>query len=501
MMMQWQRLTFRSIAVLLLELSIFTVSIVTVVSNDEGGSSLTTDPVWGEVDNFLKDFPANAQLKHGHVAAEVKTFMDDVEKIQQENMRLIEETFEIEKLIQKINVGYLEKFSRQLNETLKLERSRRSAVDSSGSNIADFDPTVYNVEDIVHRSQLGDTFDSDDLLRESDEALESWLMDLIRAEIEDQVQEQHVLVEKAFPQQHSQQQSKAPHLSGSCETPVDAAHAVQEELTKNILQDQIGLFDHLSAGATIVYSETSDTFVPEPEESQKMANVWWRRYIPQDWERLLPEGWEEWNGGIPHYVYHTLGWRTSTSLPASPEQILFANTNPGSCWPMAGRHGQVTIRLPYPVEVDAITIDHVSSLLISPDGSRDSAPKNIRIMGYPPCEANECNGMGFDMSDGIELKSVEYDLDGKTIQTFSLLENQQHLEEEEEGTPSMEDEEIGGSCSTETASCSAPPMDLNLNEAPTAEVVSGISLQILDNWGNEDFTCVYRVRVHGEAIL
>jgi len=496
--MQWQRLTFRSIAVLLLELSIFALTIVTVVSSEEGNGYLTPDPVWNEVDNFLKDFPANAQLKHGHVAAEVKTFMEDVEKIQQETKRLVEETFELEELIQKINIGYLEKFSQQLNETLQLERSRRSALNSAGSNIADVDLSAYNVEDIVYRSQLDTSFDSDDLLRGSDEALESWLTDLIRAEIEDQVQEQRVLVEKAFPQQHLQQQSKAPDLSELCETPVDAAHAVQEELTKNVLQDQIGLFDHLSAGATIVYSETSETFVPEPEESQKMANIWWRRYIPQDWERLLPEGWEQWNGGIPHYVYHTLGWRTLTSSPASPEQIMFANTNPGSCWPMAGRHGQVTIRLPYPVEVDAITIDHVSSLLIPPDGSRDSAPKTIRIMGYPPCEANECNGMGFDMSDGIELKSVEYDLDGKTIQTFSLLETQQ---EEEKDTPSMEDEEIGGSCSAETASCSAPPIDLNSNEAPTAEVVSGITLEILDNWGNEDFTCLYRVRVHGEAIL
>ena len=98
------------------------------------------------------------------------------------------------------------------------------------------------------------------------------------------------------------------------------------------------------------------------------------------------------------------GWRTSTTAPASPEQIFFADTNPGSCWPMAGRHGHVTIRLPYPVDVDAITIDHVSSLLIPPGGSRDSAPKKIRVMGYPPCEENECNGLGFDISDGIEGK-------------------------------------------------------------------------------------------------
>jgi len=488
---QRQRLSFRSTAALLLELLTLTLSFVIVVSNTADGGK---DPVWSDVEQFLKEFPVNAQLKHAHVAAEAQAFMEDVKKLQQETMRLIQETFQMEELIQTINIGYVERFSQQLNETLELERSRRRALLPSKSEIDEIDPSVYDVKDIVHREQLDSMFESGDLLRQSDEELEQWLTDLILQEIEEQVQGQRDLIEKALPQKHLQQQLKVSRKSVSCATPVDAVHAVQEELAKN-LQDQIGLFDHLSAGATIVYSETSDTFVPSPKDSQKLGNVWWRRYIPEDWERLLPEGWENWNAGIPHYVYHTLGWRTSTTAPASPEQIFFADTNPGSCWPMAGRHGHVTIRLPYPVDVDAITIDHVSSLLIPPGGSRDSAPKKIRVMGYPPCEENECNGLGFDISDGIELKTVEYDLDGKPIQTFSLVDKQQQSKDEEE------DGEIGGSCSTVTASCSAPPMDLNSDEVPTSEVVSGITLQILDNWGNEDFTCLYRFRVHGEAIL
>ena len=70
---------------------------------------------------------------------------------------------------------------------------------------------------------------------------------------------------------------------------------------------------------------------------------------------------------------------------APPEAILKPSLYPGSCWPMAGQSGQVTLRLPYPVKIKAITVDHAPSLLFEDQTKRQSAPKHVRVFGFPPC--------------------------------------------------------------------------------------------------------------------
>eukprot|EP00957_Ditylum_brightwellii_P012300 929540-Ditylum_brightwellii.AAC.1 len=119
---------------------------------------------------------------------------------------------------------------------------------------------------------------------------------------------------------------------------------------------------------------TSDTYDPSILEKDraivKLGEVSWRRYIPEDWENLLPEGWEDWDLGklreamhVPSYVYHSLGIKGAATNP--PESVLNPNTRLGSCWPMSGRSGQITLRLPYAVKVDAMTIDHIPISLTS----------------------------------------------------------------------------------------------------------------------------------------
>lgn len=150
---------------------------------------------------------------------------------------------------------------------------------------------------------------------------------------------------------------------------------------------------------------------------------------------------------------------------------------------MAGQHGHAMLRLPYPVKVDAVTLDHASSLLLE---ETSSAPRNVVIVGYPPCSTNECNGMGFDLEGGgFDLVTFEYQVDGTSAQTFLVSD---------QGS-------AAGECSETTTSCSAPPeMQLSQDSRQEANVVGGIMLKVLDNWGNEDFTCIYRLRVHGEAV-
>lgn len=138
----------------------------------------------------------------------------------------------------------------------------------------------------------------------------------------------------------------------------------------------------------------------------------------------------------------------------------------------------MTIRLPAPVNVKAVTIDHVSSLLVGQD--RKSAPKNLRIIAYPPC--NDCDGVGFDTSQAWELTAVDYDVEGPTSQTFNVP------------VPAA-------SCSEEVPSCEAEADPLGSIRVASSKdaYAAAVTVAIEDNWGKDEYTCLYRFRIHGDA--
>ena len=190
---------------------------------------------------------------------------------------------------------------------------------------------------------------------------------------------------------------------------------------------------------------------------------------------------------------------------------------------MDGQSGHVTLRLPYPVKVKAVTIDHASKLLFDKDEQRTSAPKDIRVFGYKPCwkekvagsaggvdqsdylddyGSNNDNdfeyvrgvcddGLDFDIAVPIVLHDFVFEQDGPSIQTFHIPQP-----EEDEGSCSEKADTCGGSLDGPDGQISySPPVDSSVDEA-----VSAIRLEITDNWGNEDYTCVYRFRIHGDAV-
>lgn len=186
---------------------------------------------------------------------------------------------------------------------------------------------------------------------------------------------------------------------------------------------------------------------------------------------------------------------------------------------MEGQSGHVTLRLPYPVKVTAVTIDHASKLLLNKDGQRRSAPKDIRVFGFKPClvkkkESDSANGveqsdylddygdaelvpgrcddgLEFDVESPIVLHDLLYDQDGPSIQTFHIPQP-----ETDEGSCSEDVGTCGGSLDGPDGHISySPPVDSSV-----AEAVSAIKLEVTDNWGNEDYTCIYRFRIHGDAV-
>lgn len=145
---------------------------------------------------------------------------------------------------------------------------------------------------------------------------------------------------------------------------------------------------------------------------------------------------------------------------------------------MSGRQGQVTIQLPYPVSVNAVTVDHVSKLLIGRMAGSSSAPKKIRVFGYPACSKG-CKGKAFDERGRHELMAFEYDMNGRSMQTFEVAA------------------EVEPECSETTPVCSAPGLlgDGPMGADSDAPVVA-VTVEVLENWG-ADYTCLYRLRIHG----
>lgn len=170
---------------------------------------------------------------------------------------------------------------------------------------------------------------------------------------------------------------------------------------------------------------------------------------------------------------------------------------------MDGNRGHVTIRLPYPIKLESFSLDHVSWNIL-PEDAHTSAPKRLKVIAYPPCpDDDDCGALGFDFLDSMEVAHFEYKVDGPAVQTFDSIfvqaaKPQSTNDDDDDG----DDDNLGielddgesddlASCSQEAAACSTPP-----------EIdVAAITIHILENHGNTDYTCLYRFRVHGEQVL
>jgi len=141
-------------------------------------------------------------------------------------------------------------------------------------------------------------------------------------------------------------------------------------------------------------------------------------------------------------VYTVMGvpiWSEGTD----PRMILRPGTQPGQCWGFSGSQGTVVIRLSSVIRVTGVTLEHIPALL-SPDGHIASAPKNFAVYGLHDAANSDKKKL---------LGNFTYTEEGSPIQTFAT--------------------------------------DVLDESFPLVEV------QIQSNQGNPDYTCLYRVRVHG----
>lgn len=128
----------------------------------------------------------------------------------------------------------------------------------------------------------------------------------------------------------------------------------------------------------------------------------------------------------------------------SPRVVIQPEVHPGNCWAFKGSTGYIVIGLSMKIVPTAFTLEHVAKSL-SPTGNISSAPREFNVYGLDDEQQEE----------GQLLGQYVYEEDGDSLQTFLVSD----------------------------------------------EVSSGfqiIEMRVLSNWGNPEYTCVYRFRVHGK---
>ncbi|KAI7883764.1 hypothetical protein K492DRAFT_192324 [Lichtheimia hyalospora FSU 10163] len=143
-----------------------------------------------------------------------------------------------------------------------------------------------------------------------------------------------------------------------------------------------------------------------------------------------------------------------------PVAALTDYRHAGTCWLMAGKQGSLGVRMRQPVSVKAISIDYMDYAQFI---SRSSAPADFEVWGLTHKDRGFWEYLWHSLvspeenNGKVYLGKFQYDINkGTPVQTFKI----QH---------------------------SSPP-------------IKDIVFRFLNNWGHDEYTCIYRVRVHGVVV-
>ncbi|ULT84822.1 hypothetical protein L3Y34_013481 [Caenorhabditis briggsae] len=141
---------------------------------------------------------------------------------------------------------------------------------------------------------------------------------------------------------------------------------------------------------------------------------------------------------IPIYYHHY-----------SPRVVIQRNSKslfPGECWCFKDGRGYIAVELSHFIDVSSISYEHIGKE-VAPEGNRSSAPKGVLVWAYKQID---------DLSTRVLIGDYTYDLDGPPLQFF---------------------------------------MAKHKPDFP----VKFVELEVTSNYGAQ-FTCLYRLRVHGKML-
>jgi SUN domain-containing protein 1/2 len=176
-----------------------------------------------------------------------------------------------------------------------------------------------------------------------------------------------------------------------------------------------------------------------------------------------------------------------------PIVALHHEIHNGHCWPFAGSEGQLGIKLSAPVVIDDVTIDHAARESVLHESDLRSAPRDLELWGL-----------------------VEGKENLNKVREWRAERERRRLEAQENGEPISEDlleppYPISLPSSAPYIRIAKFAYDIhsprNIQTFPVLQEIKDlgldfgvVALRVLNNWGRSEFTCLYRVRVHGERL-
>jgi len=170
----------------------------------------------------------------------------------------------------------------------------------------------------------------------------------------------------------------------------------------------------------------------------------------------------------------------ASSLTPKPGRVISSVARkPGNCWPFAGKTGSLGIILREPVYVTGMTLEHMEwerSLV------RDTAPKSITFW--------------------VRIMEAEKYYNKAVMEASKALGERPGLVQAAKKSQPMYEYVKVGKFEYEFTESSPPaqtfwiPMDMKRLNISSDKVL----MHVYDNHGNPNYTCIYRVRVHGEPL-
>jgi SUN domain-containing protein 1/2 len=174
-------------------------------------------------------------------------------------------------------------------------------------------------------------------------------------------------------------------------------------------------------------------------------------------------------------------------LGRPPITALHPDLHNGFCWPFAGSKGQLGVALAAPAQITEITIDHVSKEVVYGPGWMRSAPREMEVWAMVEGKDNKDKLGAYEAARRAKRQEA--------LERGEVFE----LEARPKGIPSSYIKIASFNYNIYSSN--------NIQTFPVFPEIreSGMDfgivvLRITSNWGRDEYTCLYRFRVHGQAI-
>lgn len=182
-----------------------------------------------------------------------------------------------------------------------------------------------------------------------------------------------------------------------------------------------------------------------------------------------------------------------------PITALHHELHIGHCWPFVGSQGQLGVKLAAPTYIDDITIDHVAKEVAY---DMRSAPKDMEVWGLVEGEDNLAKVREYYEAKARAREERQAARAAGAAAGGNSPESNVDEEEEAQQPPSLPQGVTYIRIASFTYDIDAPT---NIQTFAVDQGVRSLGvdfgvvvLNVKSNWGMNDFTCLYRMRVHGE---